>query len=141
MAENKTRRTGASVAKFLASIKDENRRKDSAAVAGLMKKVTGSKAEMWGPSIVGFGSFHYKSASGREGDFFLVGFAPRNAAFTLYLLGGFPGFDKLLAKLGKHKMSGSCLHIKRLEDLNKRVLEQIIARSVAARKKKYRGLS
>ena len=137
MAENKTQKTGASVAKFLAAIKDETRRKDSAAVAGLMKKVTGSKAEMWGPSIVGFGNFHYKSDSGREGDFFLVGFSPRKAALTLYLMGGFADFDKLLTKLGKHKMSGSCLHIKRLEDVDKRVLEQLIGRSFAARKKKY----
>jgi hypothetical protein len=141
MAENKTQKTGASVSKFLASIKDETRRKDSAALSSLMKKVTGAKPEMWGPGMVGFGSFHYKSDSGREGDFFLVGFAPRKTALTLYLVGGFPGFDKLLKKLGKHKLSGSCLHIKRLEDVDKGVLEDLIARSFAARKKKYEGLT
>lgn len=140
MAENKTQKTGASVSKFLASIKDETRRKDSAAVASLMKKVTGLKAEMWGPAIVGFGRYHYKYDSGREGDMPVVGFSPRKEALTLYLMTGFSGFDKLFAKLGKHKTSKACLYIKRLEDVDKAVLEELIARSVAAMKKKYGGL-
>ncbi len=139
MAENKTQKTGASVAKFLASIKDETRRKDSVAVASLMKKVTGLKPEMWGPAIVGYGRYHYKYDSGREGDMPLVGFSPRNDALTLYLMAKFPGRDKLFAKLGKHKSRKACLYIKRLEDVDARVLENLIARTFAAMKKKYGG--
>ncbi len=136
MAENKTQKTGASVAKFLAAIKDATQRKDAAAVASLMKKATGQKAEMWGPVIVGFGRYHYKYDSGREGDMPVVAFSPRKGALTFYLTSEFSEFGKLLAKLGKHKMSGSCLHIKRLEDVDKAVLGDLITRAFAARKKK-----
>ena len=139
MAENKTQKTGASVAKFLASIKNETRRKDSAAVANLMKKATGLKAEMWGPAIVGFGRYHYKYDSGREGDMPLVGFSPRKAALTIYIMPGFSSFGGLMKKLGKHKTGGSCLYLKRLEDVDMRVLGELIARTFAAMKKKYGG--
>jgi hypothetical protein len=141
MAENKTQKTGASVAKFLASIKDETRRKDSAAVASLMKKATGLKAEMWGPAIVGFGRYHYKYDSGREGDMPLVSFSPRKSALTIYIMPGFSSFCGLMKKLGKHKAGGSCLYIKRLEDVDMRVLGELIARTFAAMKKKYGGLT
>ena len=137
MAELKTKRTALSVDAFLRGLKDEQRQKDCRTVAALMKRVTGKKPEMWGPSIVGFGSYHYKGASGREGDWFLVGFSPRKPNLTLYLISGFKGAEGLLKKLGKHsKSSGSCLYLKSLADVDLEVLRQLVERSVAETRKR-----
>ena len=130
MAELKTQKTRASVAKFLASIEDEKRRKDSRAVLKMMKEITGDKPEMWGPAIIGFGSYHYTYASGREGDWFLTGFSPRKQALTLYIMSGFSKYDALLKKLGKFKTGKACLYIKKLEDIHLPTLEELIRRSV-----------
>jgi len=130
MAELKTQKTRASVAKFLASIEDEKRRKDSRAVLKMMKEITGDKPEMWGPAIIGFGSYHYTYASGREGDWFLTGFSPRKQALTLYIMSGFSKYDALLKKLGKFKTGKACLYIKKLEDVHLPTLEELIRRSV-----------
>ena len=130
MAELKTQKTRASVAKFIASIEDDKRRKDSRAVLEMMKEITGEKPEMWGPAIVGFGSYHYTYASGREGDWFLTGFSPRKQALTLYIMSGFSKYDALLKKLGKFKAGKACLYIKKLEDVHLPTLEELIRRSV-----------
>jgi hypothetical protein len=134
MAELKTKATDASVAKFLKGIKDEDARADCEALAKLMRRATGSKPRMWGPSIVGFGSYHYKYASGREGDWFLAGFSPRKQSLTLYCMGGLDA--DLMKKLGRHKVGGSCLYIKRLADVDVPTLEKLVAKSVSTAKKR-----
>ena len=139
MAENKTKPTGEGVKKFLDAIEDEGRRKDCYAVAKLMEEATGEKPKMWGPSIVGFGSYHYKYASGREGDSPLVGFSPRKQNLTLYLMTGFENQSEVMKKLGKHSSSkGSCLYIKRLDDIHLPTLKKLISQSVKYMKKKYK---
>ena len=137
MAELKTRRTARSVEAFLRGVKDETRRKDCRAVLATMRRVTGAKPEMWGPSIVGFGSYHYRYASGREGDFFLTGFSPRKQNLTLYIMSGFKGAEPLLKKLGRHTTGSSCLYIKGLADVDPGVLERLVARSVARMRKRH----
>ena len=137
MAENKTKPTKASVATYLATIEDEGRRKDCDAVAKLMTKVTKQKPTMWGTSIVGFGSYHYKYDSGREGDMCVLGFASRKADISIYGVVDFPAREKLLAKLGRHKMSGGCLHVRRFEDIDPKVLEQLLVGSVVESKRRH----
>jgi hypothetical protein len=137
--EAKTKPTGASVSAYLAAIADDERRKDCKALVALMKRVTGCPAAMWGPSIVGFDTYHYKYASGHEGDACVVGFSSRKGDISVYVM---PGSDdaeakKLLAKLGRHKMAKACLYIRRLADVDLAVLEQIVARSVAATRRRY----
>ena len=129
MAELKTRKTTASVSAFVSRIGDEQRRKDARAVLAMMRESTKSKPSMWGSSIVGFGRLHYKYASGREGEWFRVGFAPRKDALTLYLCGGLAAQRDLLEKLGKFKMGGGCLYVKSLADVDQRVLKRLIARA------------
>jgi len=137
MTELKTKVNNASVEKFIDSIKDEATRKDSYAILTIMKRVTRAAPKMWGSSIIGFGSYHYVYASGREGDWFLVGFSPRKQNLTVYIMGGMKKVEKLLHKLGKYKASkGSCLYFKRLDDIDIRVLESVIATSVGALKKR-----
>ncbi len=131
MTENKTRPTGARVEQYLAAIKDDVRRSDCEALVKLMSKVTKQPPAMWGSSIVGFGSFHYKYASGREGDMCLTGFASRKGDISVYLVASGADQDKLLKKLGKHKMGKACLYIKRLSDIDMKVLQQLVAGSVA----------
>ena len=114
----KTQRTAASVKMFLDKVPDERRRKDARTVSALMADVTGEKPAMWGPSIVGFGSYHYKYASGQEGDWPIVGFSPRKDSLTVYIMPGFAEYSELLAKLGKHKTGRSCLYIKSLDDVH-----------------------
>jgi hypothetical protein len=128
MADLKTRATRASVDTFLQGIKDEQKRQDCYQILKIMKKVTKAEPRMWGTSIIGFGDHHYVYASGREGDWFLTGFSPRVQNLTLYTMGGFDG--ELLKKLGKHKTGKGCLYIKRLEDVDVRVLQDLIAASV-----------
>lgn len=126
MAELKTKKTTASVAAFIDGIADESRRKDCKAVLKLMKEATGAAPKMWGPSIVGFGDWHYKYASGREGDWFLAGFSPRKDSLTLYLLPNLDAHARHLATLGKYTAGKSCLYIKRLADVDQAVLKRMI---------------
>ncbi len=133
MAEPKTRPTGASVTAFLQGIPDESRRKDGKAIAALMKKATGLKAEMWGTAIVGFGRREISAAGGKTMDWPIVAFSPRAAAFTLYLkLRGLKAADGLLKKLGRHKTGGGCLYITRMADIDLAVLERLVKESAAA---------
>ncbi|RYE03165.1 MAG: DUF1801 domain-containing protein [Sphingomonadales bacterium] len=131
MAEIKTKATRVSVDDFLDSVEHPIRREDGKAVRALMERVTGEPATMWGPSIIGFGSYHYKYASGHEGDMCRIGFSPRKAELVLYV-GGFAEYDSLLATLGKHKRSKACLYVKTLADVDAAVLETIIRRSFEA---------
>jgi hypothetical protein len=126
----KTIKNEDSVSDFIAAIEDSQKRADSQAILDLMERLTGCKGEMWGPSIVGFGTYTYKYASGREGDWMLTGFSPRKQALTLYIMSGFKRYDDLLQKLGKHKTGKSCLYVKRLADLDMDVLEELISESV-----------
>lgn len=114
--ENKTQQTDASVADFIATVPDVQKREDSAALVKLMSEITGEEAKMWGPSIVGFGSVHYKYDSGREGDMGVTGFSPRKSALTIYLVDGFEKYTSYLEKLGTFKTSKVCLYVKRLSD-------------------------
>ncbi len=131
MAELKTKPTKQSVKDFVDAIKDEQQKKDCRTVSRIMKRITKANPKMWGPGIVGFGSYHYKYASGREGDWFLVGFAPRKQNLTLYIMSGFKKYSALLKKLGKHKIGVSCLYVKRLDDVDMDVLTELIEDSVA----------
>jgi hypothetical protein len=137
MAEIKTQPTKVSVTDFINSIDDREKRSDARNVAAMMRRATGKRARMWGTSIVGFGTYQYKYASGREGDFFLTGFSPRKQALTVYIMAGFSRFDRLMKKLGKHKKGKSCLYVKRLADVDQGVLEQLINESVKFMRKNY----
>ena len=137
MAENKTKATQASVDGYIAAISDESRRKDCEALAKLMAKATKQIPKMWGTSIVGFGSYHYKYESGREGDSCLTGFSSRKGDISIYLMASFPGHDELLSKLGKHKMGKACLYVRKLSDVDLEVLEQLVVGSVAEVKRRY----
>ena len=132
MAENKTKETDANVQDYLAAIDDHSRRKDCEALAKLMTTATKHPPMMWGSSIVGFGSYHYKYESGREGDTPIVGFSPRKAATVLYSTIGFSGSDAFLARLGKHSTGKGCLYIKKLADVDQKVLAEMVVKSVAA---------
>jgi hypothetical protein len=133
VAENKTKATDASVADYLAAIDDEARRADCEALAALMAKATKQPPRMWGASIVGFGSYHYRYASGREGDTCVVGFSSRKGDISVYGLNAAAGADGLLAKLGKHKAGKGCVYIKRLSDVDLKVLEKLVAGSAAGK--------
>ena len=128
---NKTQPTDASVAAFVAGLADERQRADSERLIALMSKVTGEPATMWGPSIIGFGSYHYRYASGREGDTPLVGFSPRKTALTLYASAGEDERADLLARLGPHKVGKSCVYVKRLSDVDEQVLADLVRAGVA----------
>ena len=132
MANNKTKRTEASVAEFVGAVMDPARRADAQALLRLMQSVAGERPKMWGPSIVGFGSYHYKYESGREGDMPVIAFSPRKPATVLYGLIG-SGAATLLAKLGKHTTGKGCLYIKKLTDVNQDVLKSLMARAMAAK--------
>lgn len=126
----KTTRTDASVETFLSRIKDSRRREDCLTVARLMQRATGAQPRMWGTSIVGFGDYRYKYTSGREGDWFQVGFSPRKDSLTLYIVPGVERFPQLLKKLGKHTTGVSCLYIKQLDDVDLKVLEALVKESL-----------
>ncbi len=134
-AELKTKVNEASVTKFLDSVADEQKRDDCFEILKMMKQITKEEPKMWGSSIVGFGSYHYKGKSGREGDWMLTGFSPRKQNLTLYLMGGFD--DELLEKLGKFTTGVGCLYIKTLQDVDKKVLKELVKTSV----KKMKQLS
>lgn len=137
MAETKTKPTKVSVTAYINAIEDPERRKDCKTLVTMMTKVTTAKPKMWGPSIIGFGSYHYKYDSGHEGDSCVVGFASRAAAISVYIMGDFPERSTLLGKLGKHKMAKACLYIRRLADVDLAVLEKLVAGSVKAMTTRY----
>ncbi|MDE2701728.1 MAG: DUF1801 domain-containing protein [Chloroflexota bacterium] len=126
MSQNKTQKTGASVEEFLESVASPRRREDGLAVLAMMREITGLEPEMWGPSIIGFGDYHYKYESGREGDFFLTGFSPRKQSLTLYIMSGLEGHEDLLEKLGKHRTGAACLYINKLADVDTDILRDLI---------------
>lgn len=130
MTALKTARTTASVKRFLGTVSDEHRRADCEVVLKLMKRVTGQDPAMWGTSIVGFGSYHYRYASGREGDWPLTGFSPRKQALTIYIMAGFSRYPDLMRRLGPHSTGSSCLYIKRLDAIDLDVLEELVRESV-----------
>ena len=125
----KTQKNNASVKEFLDAVADEGQRKDAKIVASIMQDITGKKPAMWGTSIVGYGSYHYKGKSGQGGDWPVIGFAPRKAALTLYLTIGFGYADELLRTLGKHKTGGGCLYIKSLDDVHLPTLKKLVRQS------------
>lgn len=137
MSENKTRPNNASVTSFLEAIDDDIKKQDCFTLLELMKKITGQPPVMWGPSIIGFGSYHYKYDSGREGDMLLTGFSPRKQNLTLYIMAGFDKYENLMQKLGKHKTGKSCLYIKHLSDVNISVLIDLIKASYDHYNRKY----
>ncbi|MCB0562330.1 MAG: DUF1801 domain-containing protein, partial [Phaeodactylibacter sp.] len=124
---------------FLNGVEHDKRREDSFVVLEMMKRITGEAPKMWGPSIVGFGAYHYQYKSGREGDWMLTGFSPRKQSLTLYIMSGFSHYDELLQKLGKHKTGKSCLYINKLEDVDLDVLKEMIRESVKMMREKYSG--
>ena len=135
MSEPKTKPTDESVVAFLDAVEKDKQREDSFAIMELMREVTGEEPEMWGPSIVGYGRYSYKYASGREGEWMLVGFSPRKQNLTLYIMSGFDAYDDLLSKLGKYSTGKSCLYIKKLEDVDQDVLKELVRESVDHMKK------
>ena len=137
MAENKTKPTSVSINTFLDSVPDASKRADALALIDMMQSATGEKPAMWGPSIIGFGSYHYRYESGREGDSPIVGFSPRKGALVLYIVTGFKGAEPLLAKLGKHTTGKSCLYVKHLADVDLGILRKLVDQSVAAVRAKY----
>jgi hypothetical protein len=131
MAELKTKQNEQSVTDFLQKVPDERKRNDSFVILELMKEVTGQEPKMWGDSIIGFGNYHYKYATGREGDWFVTGFSPRKQNLTLYIMSGFDDYDALMHKLGKYKTGKACLYINKLEDVDMAVMKELIQKSVA----------
>jgi len=131
MAELKTKENDQNVDAFLNTIEDAQKQADCRTLVVIMREATGAEPRMWGDSIVGFGHYHYKYASGREGDWFLVGFSPRKQNLTLYIMAGFDNYEALLGKLGKHSTGKSCLYVKRLADIDMPALKQLVTESVA----------
>ncbi|MFN2108008.1 MAG: DUF1801 domain-containing protein [Candidatus Promineifilaceae bacterium] len=139
MAELKTQENDASVDDYLNSVEDDKKREASFKVKELMEEVTGEEARMWGESIVGFGRYKYRYASGREGEWMITGFAPRKRNLTLYIMSGFEEYDDLLDKLGKHSTGKSCLYINKLEDIDMDVLRELVNKSVQHMKETHPG--
>ncbi|MEE4293881.1 MAG: DUF1801 domain-containing protein [Xanthomonadales bacterium] len=137
MAKNKTVETQASVDAFIEAVDDESRRSDSRELVVLMQTITGHEAKMWGPSMVGFGAYHYRYASGREGDYFITGFSPRKTALSVYVMPGLERYEKQLARLGPHKTGKSCLYLKSLDTIDRDVLKEIISDSVRVMHEQY----
>jgi hypothetical protein len=137
MAATKTKPTKVSVESHIAAMASEEQRKDARRLVALMRKVTGQKPRMWGPTIVGFGSYHYKYASGHEGDSAIAGFAARGRDLVVYIAESFEGRDALLARLGKHRIGKVCVYMRRLADVDLKVLEKLVSLSVADAKSRY----
>ena len=135
--KNKTEETDASIEAFLDGVSPDQKRRDSVILNETMKRITGCEAKMWGPTMVGFGSYHYKYESGHEGDLFLTGFSPRKKNLVVYIMPGFKKFEHLLTKLGKHKTGKSCLYINKLDDIDFTKLEELIASSFQIMSRKY----
>lgn len=136
-SEPTTKPTPVSVDGFIKAVADEKQRADAHKIAAIMERLSGHPPKMWGPSIIGFGSYHYKYDSGREGDMCRIGFSPRKGQTVLYLVDGFEGHAELMARLGKHKTGKSCLYIKRLSEVDEAVLEQLCAESLKWMAAKY----
>ena len=136
MSELKTKSTDADVEAFLTTL-DATRQQDCRTLVALLSEVTGALPVLWGPSIVGFGRYHYRYPTGQEGDWFLVGFSPRKTALTLYVTAGFAHYESLLAKLGRHTTGKSCLYLKRLSDVDADVLRELVSASVAQLRASY----
>jgi hypothetical protein len=139
LAANKTARTEGEVGAFLDAVPNAARRADGQALRSMMERATGERPYMYGPSIVGFGSYHYRYESGREGDAPLVAFSPRSNALVLYLAEGYDGQEELAARLGKHKSGKSCLYVTKLSDVDPKVLEEMVMRSAAHVRAGHRG--
>ena len=137
MTGNKTVPTGEQVEHFINSVADDRKRRDSWDMIGLMQEITGHEPRMWGSSLVGFGRYHYRYESGREGDSFLTGFSPRKSALTIYVMPGFGRYQDLMERLGPHRTGKSCLYLKSLEAIDRDVLREIISDSVGYMRKKY----
>lgn len=137
MSSNKTVETVEPVENFINSVENEQKRKDSWDMIALMSKITGAEPKMWGKSLVGFGQYHYKYESGREGDSFLTGFSPRKTALTVYIMPGFSNYEQQMAKLGPHKTGKSCLYLRNLNAIDRGVLEEIIRDSVLVMRERY----
>jgi len=137
MAKNKTTETNSSVAAYVKTIKDEKRRKDFSSILELITKHTGLEPKMWGTAIVGFGSYHYKYDSGREGDAPLAAISSRSNSIAIYLVSEFDQREELLAKFGKHKTDKGCVHIQKLEDVDSAILIKMVKNNIAYRKKEY----
>ena len=137
MSEKKTQANDASVIKFLTAVTPDQKRQDAFAILEMMERLSGYNAKMWGDSIIGFGQYHYKYASGREGDFMRIGFSPRKANISLYIIAGFENHQELLEELGKHKTGKSCLYINHLRDIKPKVLEQLIVKALEYMAEKY----
>ena len=137
-ADLKTKPTSADVEKFINSVENKKRKEDALEILDIMKIITKEEPKIWGPSIIGFGSYHYKYESGREGDWFVVGFSPRKANLALYIMSGFNEYDELLPKLGKYKTGVSCLYINKLIDVDLTILKKLISLSVKKIKSKNR---
>lgn len=133
----KTKENDEDVEAFIASVADPQQRDDCRALIKLLQQITKHPPKMWGASIVGFGSYHYKYASGREGDWFVAGFSPRKGSLSIYVMSGFSHFEDELAQLGKHKLGKCCLYLKRLEDADPKVLKSMLRDSVKYMKKHY----
>lgn len=136
-SENKTQPTDQSVESFLDSVEDEQKRVDSYALLKLIGEITGDEAVMWGSSIVGFGTYHYKYASGREGDFMVTGFSPRKRNLTIYVMPGFDQYAEILSRLGKYKTGRSCLYVNKLADIDVDVLRELLEADVKHMREKY----
>ena len=136
-SKNKTVETGDSVEEFLSSITDEQKQKDARKIVAMMQKISGVKPKMWGASIVGFGNYHYRYDSGREGDFMKMGFSPRVQNLTMYIMPGFERYDDLMQQLGKYKTGKSCLYVKKLEDVDGGILEELCRLSYQYMTDKY----
>ncbi len=137
MSALKTQQNEGNVIAFLNAVEEKQKREDSLALLDIMKEATGEEPKMWGPSIVGFGKYHYKYESGREGNWFLTGFSPRKQKISVYIMPGFERFNDLIAHLGKHSTGKSCLYFKKLTDIDCNILSQLIRESVEYMKKKY----
>lgn len=134
---NKTQKTTVSPEAFLATIEPKQKREDCLALLSMMKDITGLMPKMWGAAIVGFGEYHYKYESGREGDSLRIGFSPRAQALTIYIMPGYNNFEKELSQLGKHKLGKSCLYIKRMSDIDEEVLRAIVTKGFEIMQEKY----
>ena len=138
MAELKTKPNDQSVEEFIAAVKPVEKQEDCRTLLKLIGRITGEAPKMWGSSIIGYGSYHYRYNSGREGDWFLSGFSPRKQSLTIYMMGGYSDSNELLPKLGKHKKSVGCLYIKSLSDIDINILEKLIVKSIETLKKTYK---
>lgn len=137
MADLKTQQNERDIVEFLNGVENEQRKADSFELLELFSRLTGEKPKMWGDSIVGFGTYHYKYSSGREGDWFLTGFSPRKQNLTIYIMPGFERYDGIMERLGKYKTGSSCLYVNKLTDVDRALLEELVVTSVKDMKKIY----